>query len=99
MGTDGSMKVTQVERQRFMSSKTDASRSPKAANALSLMDQIAKRRMAEQGTDWMPSITIGSPQWAAWRQWRIANDLPVVFMDKQGSAGKAWTVCQDWPPS
>lgn len=75
-----------------------AGRSNKAKRALELMDKIAKRRMADQDSDWMPSVSPGTPQWQAWRRWRVENELSVVFMDRQGSEGKAWTVCQEWPP-
>ena len=42
----------------------------------------------------LPVIVQGSPEWAAWRQWRLDHGLPVGLMDRQGRC----TVPLKWPP-
>ena len=42
----------------------------------------------------LPVIERGTPEWEAWRAWRIEYGLPVALMDSRGR----WTVPSEYPP-
>ena len=41
----------------------------------------------------------GSAQWHRWREYRVATNQLVAFMDQQASRGVGWTVPAEWPPA
>jgi hypothetical protein len=44
-------------------------------------------------------IAPGSPQWIAWKNYRIENNLTTALMDRCAERGDAWVEYSEWPPS
>lgn len=53
---------------------------------------LGKKIFAVHGE--LPVIEHGSPEWKAWRAWRVEHGLSVNYMDRQDR----WTVITTYPP-
>lgn len=59
------------------------------------MDVLAKRIIDVDGLLPIIERAHDKSEWAAWRRWRMDNDLPVNFMDKR----ERFTVLTKYPPA
>ncbi len=71
----------------------------KAQKAMALMDEISMERRKREGRNWLPTIKPGTPEWAAWKNWRKENELSTGYMDRiERMVDASFTVCQEFPP-
>lgn len=57
------------------------------------------KTLAKQNKGKLPLVFPGSPEWDAWRAFRVEHRLGVSFMDTCAIYGKPWTVPTRFPPN